>query len=306
MISQKSRAIVAGLALFAAVGTSMPVSAQSSGDEARLRKIEAEVRALQRTVFPGGDGKYFEPQITGAAQSGTTGVTPSTTAVTDILIRLDALEAQIASLTSQTEENSNAIMMVTERLVAMENSPGAGPSAILPSQSAPSSSSAPASSTAPSAAPAVASAAPTAARLEAVQQIAKPQTEDAADDEYSYGYRLWNAGFYPEAQQQLTMFVEKYPNHSRATYGRNLLGRAYLDDGKPSDAAPWFFKNYQTNKQDRRAPDSLLFLGEAMIAMNDTNRACIALAEFADTYPALASGRLADQYQRNIGKVSCN
>ncbi|GAA4647566.1 hypothetical protein GCM10023115_55280 [Pontixanthobacter gangjinensis] len=305
MISHKSRAIVAGLALFAAVGTSMPVSAQS-GDEARLRKIEAEVRALQRTVFPGGDGKYFEPQITGSAPSATSGAAPSTTAVTDILIRLDALEAQIASLTSQTEENSNAIMTLTQRLVAMENAPGTGSSAIVPTPSP----SAPAArvptASPPAATPAVVAAAPTAARLEAVQQIAKPQTDDAADDEYSYGYRLWNAGFYPEAQQQLTMFVEKYPSHWRATYGRNLLGRAYLDDGKPSDAAPWFFKNYQTNKQDARAPDSLLYLGETMIAMNDTNRACIALAEFADTYPALASGRLADQYQRNLGKVTCN
>ena len=32
-------------------------------------------------------------------------------------------------------------------------------------------------------------------RLAAVQAIAKPQTDDAGDDEYSYGFRLWNAGF---------------------------------------------------------------------------------------------------------------
>ena len=43
-----------------------------------------------------------------------------------------------------------------------------------------------------------------------------------------------------------------------------------------------------------------------MIAMKDTNRACIALAEFSDTYPGLASGRLAEQYQANVKKVTCN
>ena len=43
-----------------------------------------------------------------------------------------------------------------------------------------------------------------------------------------------------------------------------------------------------------------------MIALNDTRRACIALAEFAETYPALASGRLQTQYDANRGKVKCN
>lgn len=301
-IATTSRAIWAGLALAAVTATPLPALAQSSGDEARLRKLESEVRALQRKVFPGGDGRFFEPQITGTPSSGSSVTTPSTTAVTDILVRLDAMEAQIAALTAQTEENSNALLLLTDRLVALENSAGgvsSGTGAAVPGTTT--STAAPAT-TASTTEPA----GPSAERLAAVQQIAKPQTEDAGDDEYSYGYRLWNAGFYPEAQQQLTMFVEKYPNHFRTTFGRNLLGRAYLDDGKPGDAAPWFLRNYQANKQDARAPDSLLYLAEAMIALDDTNRACIALAEFGDTYPALASGRLSAQYQRNLSKVTCN
>ena len=42
-----------------------------------------------------------------------------------------------------------------------------------------------------------------------------------------------------------------------------------------------------------------------MIALGDTNRACIALAEFGDTYPALATGRLRSQYDANRGRVDC-
>lgn len=120
------------------------------------------------------------------------------------------------------------------------------------------------------------------------------------------GFRLWQEKFFPEAQQQLRLFVDKYPSHWRTTYARNLLGRAYLDDGKPRDAAPWFLQNYQTDSAGERAPDSLLFLAEAMIAMQDTNRACIALAEFGDTYPALASGRLKAQYDRTRASVTCS
>ena len=43
-----------------------------------------------------------------------------------------------------------------------------------------------------------------------------------------------------------------------------------------------------------------------MIALKDSNRACIALAEFGETYPALASGRLKDQYEADRQKVTCN
>ncbi|MGB7369945.1 tetratricopeptide repeat protein, partial [Erythrobacter sp.] len=150
-----------------------------------------------------------------------------------------------------------------------------------------------------------AEAGPSPERLAAVQQITKPQTGDAGDDEYTYGFRLWDAGFYPEARQQLASYVEEYPDHFRVTYGRNLLGRAFLDDGMPEEAARWFLRNYQEDRTGRRAPDSLLYLAEAMIAMNDTGRACIALAEFGETYPAVATGRLSDQYEANRRRVTC-
>jgi len=139
-----------------------------------------------------------------------------------------------------------------------------------------------------------------------VQAVAKPATGDAGSDEYTYGYRLWDAGFYPEAQQQLALFLERYPTHPRATYGRNLLGRAFLDAGDARRAATHFFENYQADKQADRAPDSLLFLAESMIQMNDTRRACIALAEFGETYPALATGRLKTQYDALGGRIECN
>lgn len=296
--------------------TALPAAAQDASAEARLRKVEAEVRALQRQVFPGGDGRYFEPQVSTAAQPRPGPTTPSTTAVTDILIRLDALEAQMQALTAQTEQNANGLAQVQARLTALEA--GAAPAATV-AATTPSVSTAPAVTTAPpaTAAPAAttprattpataAVSGPSAQRLAAVQAIAKPQTEDAAEDEYSYGFRLWDAKFFPEAQQQLALYVEKYPRHARISFGRNLLGRAFLDDGKPRDAATWFLRNYQSDKNGARAGDSLLYLAESMIAMKDTSRACIALAEFAETYPALATGRLAGQYEANRKKVTCN
>ena len=301
MIARSARVMGLGLLAAAFTATSTPVLAQDN-DEQRLRKLEAEVRALQRKVFPGGDGRYFEPEINGQPQTRQPAApSTSTSAVTDILARLDALENQLQRLTAQYEVGTNAMRLLEERVEALEaaNAPApASTPAAGPSPSSPTSGGASASTPA-------AAVRPDPARVAAVQAIAKPQTDDAGDDEYSYGFRLWDAGFFPEAQQQLTLFVERYPNHPRTSFGRNLLGRAYLDDGKPTEAAPWFLQNYQADKGGARAGDSLLYLAEAMIALDDTDRACIALAEFADTYPALATGRLSGQYATARSKVTC-
>lgn len=289
--------------------STVPAVAQSDA-EPRLKKVEAEVRALQRKVFPEGAGRTFEPEITGAQPTAQPTGTPSTTAVTDILARLDALEGQLRQLTAGNEENGNALRLLQDRVKLLEAAsvqPAANPpstSVATPAAQAPVRGAA--SGVATSTPPAATATGPTAERLAAVQAIVKPDTGDAGADDYAYGFRLWEAKFFPEAAQQLTMFVEKYPSHSQISYGRNLLGRAYLDDGKPREAAPWFLKNYQTDKAGARSGDSLLFLGAAMIALEDTKRACIALAGFADTYPALATGRLKSQYDASRKQAKCN
>ena len=323
---------VAGAALAAAVlaAAPHPAMAQDRPEETRIRKLEAEVRALQRKVFPGGDARFFEPEIqpggnaAAPASPAATGTVPAASALTDVLARLDALELQMQRLTERSEEQANALSEMDRRLTALEGggavaataAPAGPPSALPPVAGTPNvaTPAKPPASTATSdnlaamtgSAPAAAAAKPDAARLAAVQAIAKPQTDDPGDDEYSYGFRLWNAGFYPEARQQLSLFVEKYPKHRRISFGRNLLGRAYLDDGMTKEAAQWFLRNYNADKNGERAPDSLLYLGITMIAMKDTKRACIALAEFGETYPAVATGRLAADYQANRAKVKCS
>jgi TolA-binding protein len=329
------------LAAAAIAAVPAPGFAQDTADDTRLRKIEAEVRALQRKVFPGGDGKMFEPQIAAGSPQGSTAqptigvIPPATTPMTDILVRLDALEAQLQALTARSEEQANTLAQLELRLAALEGgtapiaaapvgTPAAGrvaattttpppamtasaPATVAPRPAAPATPRPATATPAPAPAPtSTLASAPSAERLAAVQAIAKPQTADPGDDEYSYGFRLWSAQLYPEARQQLTKFVEQYPNHARISFGRNLLGRAFLDDKMPKEAATWFLKNYQADKNGDRAPDSLLYLGVSMIAMKDTKRACIALAEFAETYPLIASGRLASDYQAQRAKVTCS
>lgn len=296
--------VMAGVAI-----TFMPAPLLAQ-DDPRLRRIESELRALQRVVFPNSDGRFFTPEVTtpdGSPPPPQVG-TPATTALSDVLIRLDALEGQLARVTAANEENAAAMRDLESRLAAMETqatSRVVPPVGVIPVPSGGQQQQQAAATPSPQGELPPA-AAPSAERLAGVQAIAKPSTGDAGDDEYTYGFRLWDAGYYPEARQQLAMFVERYANHRQISFGRNLLGRAFLDDGDPRNAATHFLANYQGDKQGARAGDSLLFLAEAMIALNDTSRACIALATFGDEYPALAVGRLKGQYDRNRARITCN
>ena len=297
-------ALAANLAVW-----SGPAHAQDSAD-ARVRKLEAEVRALQRQVFPASGSQAAQPAAA-APQPGL----PATTAVTDLLTRMDTLEAQNARLTAQVEELSNKVRQMSAgspapAAVAATPAPAEGVVAVAVPEAKPQPQPQPVETKlAPLPAPkpvAAAVAKPAATRLAAVKAIVKPQTADAGEDEYTYGFKLWEAKFYPEAAQQLKLFLDKYPKHKRVSYARNLLGRAYLDDGNPREAAAWFVQNYDGNKRGDRAADSLLYLSEAMIQLKDTNRACIALAEFSDSYKTEAAGRLKAQFDEFRSQVSCN
>ena len=148
-------------------------------------------------------------------------------------------------------------------------------------------------------------AAPDPARVVGVAAIVMPDTGEAAEDAYIYGYRLWEAKFYPEAQAQLKKMVEEHPGHRRASFAQNLLGRAYLDDSKPALASVALYENYQKRPRGERAPDSLYFLSTALVQLGKKTEACRVLAELQDVYPEVAGGRLADRVASGKAAANC-
>jgi len=309
------------LALVSLVATTLPIGtapaahaqAAIESTDTRLRRIEAELRAVQRKVFPDGAGKTFGPEIT-APTSLTSTQAPATSAVTDLLTRMDAVEAQLQRLTAASEENQNHVTKLEARIAALEAAGTAGATASAPGPVPAVAPPIAALETPKPAKPVVKPAAkpetgksePAPDRVAAVMAIGKPSSDDKGEDEYTYGYRLWEAKFFPEAQQQLLRVVQQFPKHSRISYARNLLGRAYLDDGKPGTAAQYFLQNYQADRKGDRAPDSLLYLGVAMARLKEEKRACVAFAEFKQTYPTDMAGRLKNQYEAAIKPVTCN
>lgn len=146
---------------------------------------------------------------------------------------------------------------------------------------------------------------PNSARSAAIAAIKSPATGNIFEDGYNYGYRLWEAKLYPEAQATLEETLAKFPKHERAGYARNMLGRAWLDDQKPATAARVFYDNYKADPRGARAPDSLFFLGSALTDLGKATEACEAFSELAMTYPDVATGRLADRLKSGKIRAKC-
>ena len=106
------------------------------------------------------------------------------------------------------------------------------------------------------------------------------------------GYKLWTQKKYAQAETTLAAVAKKYPRHRRASYAQNLLGRAYLDDGQPARAAEAFAANYQTNPRGERAPESLYYLGQSLMALKKPADACRVYDELASAYPDKVEGAL--------------
>ncbi len=278
-----------------ALAATMPAPAQEGAIDKRVERLEKEMRAVQRSVFPGGSPTFFEGEI---APDNTPGERARSNApVIDLTARVDALESQLQTLTGQTEQNAFQLRELEKQFTAYKTEMDkrfADPEATAtPANLSPSPTVRPPATTAttaaapakkPAAAAKPAASTPNAARLAMVKKVEIPATGNETKDAYDYGFRLWEAKLYPEAQAQLKQVVTKWPSSSHASFAQNLLGRAYLDEGKPSLAAVAFYNNYKDRPSGARAPHSLMYMGVALDKLGRKADACKAFRELEEVY----------------------
>lgn len=238
--------------------------AQQGNAEARIGKLESEMRAVQRKVFPGGAA---EPQPTSQASSASPGPPArSSSVVADLASRIDALEAQLARITGQVEEDGYRARRLEEEIGTLRTWEEAR---ATPAEAAKQ----------PSPTPSSRALAP------ATSNSGNPpqRSGDPAEDAYLAGYRLWEQGKFMEAQTALQAVAKTYPKHRCASWALNLAGRAYLDAGQPA-AARILLGNYQDNPKGERAADSLYYLGQALTKLRRFEQACHAFDELQEVY----------------------
>ena len=253
-----------------------PAAAQKSQPtpEQRIDRLEKQVRQVQKQVFPKGQpadtaGFVDDPAATQEA-------------VNAVATRLDAVERQLSEIVRTTEENGNRVAVMEaelarlradqdRRLRALESSGGAVTTE---------------------------GAGDTAEVVDAPPPASRPKVEtptsdsnaspssDPAEVAYDKGFQLWNAGKYDAAITSLTAMAKKYPNHRRVSWAYNLAGRAMLDKGQPRAAAEALLANYRRDPKGERAQDSLFYLGQSLVKLNQPGQACKAYSELEEVYGA--------------------
>ena len=262
-----------GLVLLA--GVAMPAQAQRAQPlDRRVDRIEQELRAVQRRVFPNGNAQFVEPEI-GAQPGAAPGGSLSGDALSNLSARVDAIEAQLRTLTGQIEESNHRSTAVEEQITRLRaelsgrierleapvrqavEPPPAAPSRPRPTETPP-----------------------------AAATPARPASSapDDAEGAYNAGFRLWDQHHYAEAQTALEAAATRFPNTRWTSWIRNLQGRAYLDDNKPATAARILLANYQDNPRGERAADSLYYLGQALTRLNRRPEACRVFDELVQVY----------------------
>lgn len=257
--------------------------------EQRLDRLERQVQQMQRQVFPKG-----RPADT-AGFADDPAATQSSVIVLDQ--RLDALEQQVANLVRQSEENGNRLRSMEsaigqmkadqeQRISTLEQrmseAPASAPPPVAAEPTPPATMPAKPKPTPPKTTPpkTTAEAPSTSSVAEAVAAA------DPGEDAYSQGFHQWEAGQYDQAISTLKSFVAAYPKHRRVSFANNLIGRALLDKGDARAAATALLANYRGNPSGERAPDSLYYLGQALMKLGQPGQACKAYAELDAVYGA--------------------
>jgi TolA-binding protein len=308
-------------AAFALVSAA-PADAQrrQATPEERIDRLEKQVRQVQKQVFPKG-----QPADTAGFSDEPAATLMQTNQLSN---RLDAIEQQMADLVRSSEENGNRLSTMEaelarlradqdRRLRTLESGGGGGgtgddngPTTVDSAtfdqsgtvtssgdlvQDTPLVSKPKVEKSKPKPAPVVTSAKPGDANFEA-----------AGEEAYDRGYNLWNSGRYDEAITALRAMASSFPGHRRVSWANNLVGRSLLDKGQPRAAAEALLANYRSNPKGERAPDSLFYLGQALVKLGQREQACKAYGELQDVYGSTMRAELQRQLPSARAVAKCS
>lgn len=291
------------LLILTALTTAAPLAAQrDQTPEQRIGRLERQVRQVQRQVFPKGQ------------PADTAGVVDDPAATKDsvdtLTARLDAVERQLADLVRTSEENTNRLSVMETDLARLraENDTrfkaveGGGANAAVGDAIAPAPVETPPaiqpprverepveSGPPPRPRPKVETSRP--ARTPAVTPTSPVAAgtvgfDAAGEAAYTAGFDLWTAKKYDPAITQLRAMASSFPGHRKVSWANNLVGRALLDKGQPRAAAEALLANYRGNPKGERAADSLYYLGQSLVKLDQASQACKAYSELDEVYGA--------------------
>lgn len=258
----------------------------------RVGKLESEMKAVQRKVFPGGDARYFEPEVAPVAPAPAETVgTPASAPLTDLTARVGELEAQLRTLTGQVEADQNRLRLLEEGLAKFRGDAEFRLNAIE-------------AGTRPAAPAAAPAATPVEEPAAGPLKPATPATPPTVEGQWRAAYALVvakDAG----AADALTDFVAANPKAARASDALYWLGKTRSGQKQHAAAARAFLDGYTTYPRGVRAPDSLLGLAQALIDLKKPDQACRSLTQLDEGYGAKLTPALKAQAAKARVTAKC-
>ncbi len=283
-------ALVAVLPLPALAQVVAPATkADVTAVDRRVGKLESEMKAVQRKVFPGGSSRYFEPEITAPVQApADVAGTPASQPLVDLATRVGELERQLRTLTGQVEAAQFKARQLEEAQTRLRGDVefrlGALEKQVLPQadpQGAPAE---------PGALPSSAGAAPAAlpGRSAPVPAAAPQSPKKAATAVLAWqaAYDLVLAKKWPATQTAMTDYIADWPKSTRIPQAKYWLGRSHAERAQHAEAAKAFLDVYQTAPRSDSAHPSLIGLATALIGLKKPAEACRVLGELENEFYA--------------------
>ncbi|WP_265528759.1 tetratricopeptide repeat protein [Sphingomicrobium marinum] len=291
------------IAILATLFVVQPAFAQESDSRRerenrdRIERLERQVRQMQKEVYPEGRpadtaGFYDEPVATRQSVDILTG-------------RVDTLERQLATLIRESQESQYRLGQMEAEIARLRGEMVARPAAPAEEDDPPLVST-PRFETDDE--PVGGDIDTPANDDEPIAAIASndPNFELAGEEAYIEGYRLWNDGNNQRAITVLRAMETSFPGHRRVSWARNLIGRALLDSGQPRAAAEALLANYRNDPKGERAADSLFFLGQALMELNQPGQACRAYDELEEVYGSSVREYLRERLPNARARANCS
>ena len=258
------------------------------------------------------------PASTGAPVN--SGASTSTSAVYELMQRLEQMQSDVQQLTGKVDEQAFLIEELKkrqsklysdfdERLQSIENkgasptqaTPSATPEAATAGQEQPVT---PATEVAPAAKATPANEAPVESAPVTPKASATPTEVSAAEkQDYSTAYNELRTGHTPQSIEQFKAFLSKYPSSLYANNAQYWLAEAYRVQKNNEEAFQAFVDVVEKYPNGAKVPDALLRLGMIEMEKNNTVKAREYFTRIATQFPKSQVAPIAEKKMLKLDEV---
>ena len=127
---------------------------------------------------------------------------------------------------------------------------------------------------------------------------------DQPREQFNTALQAFQSGQYQQAEDGFKAFLGANPSHRLTPDAVFYIGETYFQRSRPREAAEQYLKVTTDYSKSNRAPESMVRLGQTLVALGNRDQACATFAEFERRYPT-ASASIKRLASREMTKNHC-